>query len=201
MTTAYAYIRSSTKEEVEQGSNERQIKAIKEYCNIKNYDIRIFEDKGISGKNINRKGYQEMLNNIDNCDLVIVYKIDRLARSLIDLLNFINLLDSRNKGFISIADTGIDTTNPNGKLLIQILGAFAEFERNIINERTRKGREYAREKGIKFGRPELRIEKNKVLELKNKGLSATAISKIMNCSITPILRIIKEEESRTRILN
>ena len=92
---------------------------------------------------------------------------------------------------MSIADTGIDTTNPNGKLLIQILGAFAEFERNIINERTRKGREFARERGRKFGRPELRIDKNKVLELHNKGLSARAISKAMNCSITPILRILK----------
>ena len=192
MTIAYAYIRSSTKEEVEQGSNERQIKAIKDYCNLKNYQLRVFEDKGISGKNINRKAYQEMLKNIDNCDLVIVYKIDRLARSLIDLLNFINLLDSKNKGFVSIADTGIDTTNPNGKLLIQILGAFAEFERNIINERTRKGREFARERGRKFGRPELKIDKNKVLELHNKGLSARAISKFMNCSITPILRILKE---------
>ena len=192
MTIAYAYIRSSTKEEVDQGSNQRQINAIKEYCKLRNYDIRIFEDKGISGKNINRKAYQEMLNNIDNCDLVIVYKIDRLARSLIDLLNFINLLDSKNKGFVSIADTGIDTTNPNGKLLIQILGAFAEFERNIINERTRKGREFARERGRKFGRPELRIDKSKVLELHSKGLSARAISKAMNCSITPILRILKK---------
>ena len=192
MTIAYAYIRSSTKEEVDQGSNERQITAIKEYCKLRNYDIKIFEDKGISGKNINRKAYQEMLNNIDNCDLVIVYKIDRLARSLIDLLNFINLLDSKNKGFVSIADTGIDTTNPNGKLLIQILGAFAEFERNIINERTKKGREIARERGRKFGRPELRIDKSKVLELHSKGLSARAISKAMNCSITPILRILKK---------
>ena len=192
MTIAYAYIRSSTKEEVDQGSNERQITAIKEYCKLRNYDIKIFEDKGISGKNINRKAYQEMLNNIDNCDLVIVYKIDRLARSLIDLLNFINLLDSKNKGFVSIADTGIDTTNPNGKLLIQILGAFAEFERNIINERTKKGREFARERGRKFGRPELRIDKSKVLELHSKGLSARAISKAMNCSITPILRILKK---------
>ena len=60
MTTAYAYIRSSTKEEVEQGSNERQINAIREYCKLRNYDIRIFEDKGISGKNINRKAYQDI---------------------------------------------------------------------------------------------------------------------------------------------
>lgn len=194
MTTAYGYIRSSTKEEVEQGSNERQIQAIKEYCRIRKYELKIFEDKGISGKNTNRKGYQEMINSIDNCDLVIVYKIDRLARSLIDLLNFISILDMKNKGFVSISDTGIDTTNPNGKLLIQILGSFAEFERNIINERTRKGREYARERGRKFGRPELKIDKNKVLELHNKGLSARGISKVMNCSITPILRIIKRRE-------
>jgi len=100
-------------------------------------------------------------------------------------------------GFISLQDRGIDTTTPNGKLLLQILGAFAEFERNLINQRTRAGKEKAKMKGIKFGRPkgELKngkfIDEKMVLDLKQKGLSARAISKVIGCSITPVLRIMK----------
>ena len=79
------------------------------------------------------------------------------------------------------------------------LGAFAEFERNMINSRTSAGREKARAMGVKFGRPAFKIkngsfiDKKKVIELKSKGLSARAISKFMGCSITPVLKIIKED--------
>ena len=89
-------------------------------------------------------------------------------------------------------------TTPNGRLLLQILGAFAEFERNMINSRTTAGREQALNKGVKFGRPALKtrngsfIDKRKVLELKEKGLSARAIAKLLGSSITPVLRILKE---------
>ncbi len=117
--------------------------------------------------------------------------------TLIDLLNTIQLLEKKGIGFISIQDPGIDTTSPNGKLLLQILGAFAEFERNLINQRTRAGKEKAKQKGVKFGRPKGKLKNGKfidekiVLELKAKGLSARAIAKVLDCSITPVLRIIK----------
>jgi DNA invertase Pin-like site-specific DNA recombinase len=116
---------------------------------------------------------------------------------LIDLLSTIQLLEKKGIGFISIQDPGIDTTSPNGKLLLQILGAFAEFERNLINQRTKAGKEKAKQRGVKFGRPRGKLKNGKfidekmVLELKQKGLSARAISKVMGCSITPVLKIIK----------
>ena len=119
--------------------------------------------------------------------------------TLIDLLNTIQLLEKKGIGFISIQDPGIDTTSPNGKLLLQILGAFAEFERNLINQRTRAGKEKAKQKGVKFGRPKGKLKNGKfidekiVLELKAKGLSARAIAKVLDCSITPVLRIINNE--------
>ena len=199
MTVVYGYVRASTIEEVKQGSNERQKELIEKFCSERNYELRIYEDQARSGASTDRPAFQKMMSDIDGANIVVVAKIDRMARSLIDLLSTIQLLEKKGIGFISILDPGIDTTSPNGKLLLQILGAFAEFERNLINQRTKAGKEKARERGVKFGRPKGKtksgkfVDENMVLELHNKGLSARAISKVMGCSITPVLRIIKNQ--------
>ena len=199
MTLAFAYVRASTIEEVRQGSNERQKATIIQYAISKGYELDFFEDRAKSGKNTQRPEFERMLKSLDvKPGVVIVAKIDRFARSLSDLLRMLEYLDQKGIGFISVNDPGIDTTTPNGRLLLQILGAFAEFERNMINSRTKAGREQALNKGIKFGRPALKtrngsfIDKRKVLELKEKGLSARAIAKMLECSTTPILKILRE---------
>ena len=71
-----------------------------------------------------------MMFEIDGADIVFITNIDRMERSLIDLLNIIQILEEKGIEFISLQDSGIDTTSPNGKLLLQIPGVFAEFERN-----------------------------------------------------------------------
>ena len=201
MTLGFGYVRASTVEEVKQGSNERQREVLERFFRERGWDYRIYEDRAKSGANMDREHFREMMNDIDKFKphAIVVTKIDRYARSLIDLLNSIQGLESKGVGFISIQDSGIDTTSANGRLLLQILGAFAEFERNMINSRTSAGREKAKAKGVKFGRPALKtseknggkfIDQKKVMELKEKGLSARAIAKIMGCSITPILRIL-----------
>jgi DNA invertase Pin-like site-specific DNA recombinase len=199
MALAFAYVRASTMEEVRQGSNERQKEAIRQYTAQKGYELEIFEDKAKSGKNMQRPEFERMLESLDRKPrIVIVSKIDRFARSLSDLLRTLEYLDQNGAGFVSVNDPGIDTTTPNGRLLLQILGAFAEFERNMINSRTKAGREQAQSKGVKFGRPPLKtrngsfIDRRKVMELKQKGLSSRAIAKILECSATPILRILRE---------
>jgi len=197
MTMVYGYIRASTIEEVKQGSNERQKDLIEKFCKERGYDLKIYEDQAKSGASTDRPAFQKMLTELDGANIIVVTKIDRMARSLIDLLSTIQLLEKKGIGFISIQDPGIDTTSPNGKLLLQILGAFAEFERNLINQRTKAGKEKAKQRGVKFGRPRGKLKNGKfidekmVLELKQKGLSARAISKVMGCSITPVLKIIK----------
>jgi len=197
MTMVYGYVRASTIEEVKQGSNERQKELIEKFCKERGYDLKIYEDQAKSGASTDRPAFQKMLTELDGANIVVVTKIDRMARSLIDLLSTIQLLEKKGIGFISIQDPGIDTTSPNGKLLLQILGAFAEFERNLINQRTKAGKEKAKQRGVKFGRPRGKLKNGKfidekmVLELKQKGLSARAISKVMGCSITPVLKIIK----------
>ena len=199
MTLAFAYVRASTQEEVRQGSNERQKDVIRQYADSRGYVLEFFEDRAKSGKNTQRPDFERMLKTLDTRPkVVIVAKIDRFARSLSALLRMLEYLDQKDIGFISVNDPGIDTTTPNGRLLLQILGAFAEFERNMINSRTREGREHAMNRGVKFGRPALKtrngsfIDRKKVLELKDKGLSARAIAKSLECSVTPVLRILKE---------
>ena len=200
MTTAFGYVRASTQEEVRQGSNERQKEILVNFFKARGWDYNIYEDKGKTGANMDRGGFKKLMDDIEKEKpyAVVVAKIDRYARSLIDLLNSIQDLEQKGIGFISVQDSGIDTTSPNGRLLLQILGAFAEFERNMINSRTSAGREKARAMGVKFGRPAFKIkngsfiDKKKVIELKSKGLSARAISKFMGCSITPVLKIINE---------
>ena len=199
MTLAFAYVRASTIEEVRQGSNERQKDVIIQYAESRGYELGFFEDRAKSGKNTQRPDFERMLKSLDaKPKVVIVAKIDRFARSLSDLLKTLEYLDQNSVGFVSVNDSGIDTTTPNGRLLLQILGAFAEFERNMINSRTKAGREQALNKGVKFGRPALKtrngsfIDKRKVLELKEKGMSARAIAKLLGSSITTVLKILKE---------
>jgi DNA invertase Pin-like site-specific DNA recombinase len=205
MTLAFAYVRASTQEEVRQGSNERQKDTIRQYAESRGYELEFFEDKAKSGKNTQRPEFERMLKSLESKpQIVIVSKIDRFARSLSDLLKTLEYLDQNGVGFVSVNDPGIDTTTPNGRLLLQILGAFAEFERNMINSRTKAGREQAMNRGVKFGRPALKtrngsfIDRRKVLELKDKGLSARAIAKSLECSVTPVLRILRENRLSVR---
>ena len=199
MTLAFGYVRASTQEEVRQGSNERQKDIIRQYAESRGYELEFFEDRAKSGKNTQRPDFERMLKSLDNePKVVIVAKIDRFARSLSDLMRMLEYLDQKGIGFVSVNHPGIDTTTPNGRLLLQILGAFAEFERNMINSRTKTGREQALNRGVRFGRPPFKtrngsfLDRRKVIELKEKGLSARAIAKFLGCSITPVLRILRE---------
>src|SRR5215510_3820292 len=97
---------------------------------------RIFEEK-ISGKNTDRPEFQRMLEILREGDTVIVYKLDRLARSTLDLLETIRTLDQKGIAFKSLSEAWADTTTPHGRLMITIFGGLAEFERELIRERQR----------------------------------------------------------------
>lgn len=109
--------------------------------------------ESISGKDNNRDQLNSMLNDLRNGDIVVVYKIDRIARSLKGLIDIIELLNSKSVDLVSL-DSGdkVDTTSPIGKAFFQIAGVFAELERSMINARTKVGIEKAKADGVKFGR-------------------------------------------------
>lgn len=115
---------------------------------------KIFSES-ISGKNNHRTQLIEMMDNLRPEDIVVVYKIDRIARSLKGLIEIIEILNQKGANLISL-DSGdkVDTTSPMGKAFFQIAGVFAELERSMINSRTKAGIEKAKLAGVKFGRRE-----------------------------------------------
>lgn len=129
-----------------------QLYALLRYVQDKGWDHDIFEEVETTRKT--RPIKQKVLTLIRNgkYDGVIIWKLDRWARSLQELIMDIDDITNRNKEFI-VLTAPIDTTTASGRLFMQILGAFAEFEREIIRERTIAGLERARAKGVKLGRP------------------------------------------------
>ncbi len=112
---------------------------------------KIFKDTA-SGSLSNRKVLAETLEYLRSGDTLVVWRLDRLGRSLKKLIELTNVLNERAVGFKSVVES-IDTTTPTGQFFFHITGAFAELERNLIRERTRAGLEAARARGRKGGRP------------------------------------------------
>lgn len=111
----------------------------------------IYKDIASGSKN-KRSGLDEALNNIYEGDMLVVWKLDRLGRSLQHLIETVKKLDNRKIGFRSLQES-IDTTTSGGKLIFHIFGALAEFERDLIIERTNAGLKAAKARGINGGRP------------------------------------------------
>ena len=112
---------------------------------------KIIEDIA-SGKTENRSGLDRTRELLRAGDVLVVWRLDRLGRSLKNLIELLTELEKQEIGFHSLQES-IDTTSPGGKLVFHIFGALAEFERNLIRERTRAGLEAARARGRKGGRP------------------------------------------------
>lgn len=122
---------------------------------------KIIEDVA-SGKTENRTGLEHVRELLREDDVLVVWRLDRLGRSLKQLIELVSELEKRKVGFQSLQET-IDTTSPGGKLVFHIFGALAEFERNLIRERTRAGLEAARARGRKGGRPRKLSEQQRAL--------------------------------------
>jgi DNA invertase Pin-like site-specific DNA recombinase len=113
---------------------------------------KVYAEK-MSGARTDRPELGKLLKRLDAGDVLLVTRLDRLARSTRDLLNILDLIGKRDAGFKSLADPWADTTTPHGRLMLTVLGGLAEFERALILARTGDGRTRAKAKGVKFGRP------------------------------------------------
>ncbi len=153
---------------------------------------KIFTDV-VSGAKNERKGLLDMLRYARSGDTVVVYRLDRLGRSLKDLINLINIFQEKNINFKSLSES-IDTSTPMGKLMFHITGAFAEFEKNIIRERTKAGLESARARGKKGGRPTIitpeKIQMARLLH-SDRSLSIQDILKQMNIKKGVFYKMLK----------
>ena len=125
---------------------------------------RVFPDR-VSGAGSERPGLKAALEYVRKGDTLLVWRLDRLGRSLKDLIEVIRGLEQRGVGFRSLQES-IDTTTSGGRLIFHVFGALAEFERNLIRERTRAGLEAARARGRKGGRPRILDGKKQELAYK-----------------------------------
>ncbi|MBF5060046.1 recombinase family protein [Candidatus Neptunochlamydia vexilliferae] len=148
----------------------------------------LFEEK-TSGSTLNRPKLKEALDFLKAGDILVVWKLDRLGRSLQDLIQIIQELKKREIGFKSLTE-GIDTTSPGGMLIFHIFGSLAEFGRELIRERTLAGLESARRQGRKGGRPKsLNDEQRETLkELIEQGRGVSYIARTLNTSRFTIYR-------------
>src|SRR6266436_3026040 len=145
-------------------------------------DEHIYSDE-ITGSTFVRDGLDAVLKFVRPGDIFMVWKLDRLGRSLRDLIDTADYLKKKGVEFISLMDK-IDTTSPNGKLIFHFMGALAEWERDIIRLRTRAGLEAARARGRKGGRPKIDPRKSRRgLELYNaKELTVDEICGLLKIS-------------------
>jgi DNA invertase Pin-like site-specific DNA recombinase len=112
----------------------------------------VYREK-VSGAKADRVELAKVLARLEAGDVLVVSRLDRLARSTRDLLNVLAGVSTRGAGFRSLRDAWADTTSPHGRLMLTVLGGLAEFERELIRSRTGEGRKRAMDRGVRFGRP------------------------------------------------
>lgn len=170
-----------------------QLFDLRAFCKRNAYQIYKEYTDVESGSKEQRKGLNQLMEDAHKklFDIVLVWRFDRFSRSLKQLITSLEYL--RNKGikFISYNDN-IDTTSASGELMFNMIGSFAQFERRIIQERVRAGLRKAKIKGIKLGRPILRVNKYKVVNLRNQGKSIRQIAEEIGISIGSVHQILSK---------
>jgi DNA invertase Pin-like site-specific DNA recombinase len=151
---------------------------------------KTFAEK-VSGAKTDRRQLQRAIAALGKGDVLLVTRLDRLARSTRDLLNVLDDVAKRGAGFKSLADPTFDTTSAHGKLILAVLGALAEFERSMILARTSEGRKRAQARGVRFGR-KLKLSRYQIEEAlarREAGETLTDIGRSYGVSHSTISRL------------
>lgn len=160
---------------------------------------RVFSETA-SGAKTNRAQLERAIMTLGPGDVLVVTRLDRLARSTRDLLNTLASVSERGGGFRSLRDTWADTTTAHGRLMLTVLGGLAEFERELIRSRTTEGRERAKARGVRLGRrPILSADQQRFVAAERaKGESVRYLARIIGVSKATIGRIPPAEKPTRR---
>ena len=144
-----------------------------------------------SGAKTDRAQLRRVVGQLDEGDVLLVTRLDRLARSTPDLLNTLATIAAKGAGFRSLHDTWADTTTAHGRLMLTVLGGLAEFERELIHARTGEGRERAKARGVKMGRkPKLTDhQRHEAIKRRDKGEPVREIARSYAVSHSTISRL------------
>lgn len=180
----FGYARVSTSKQ----SLDLQIKSLRD-AGVKT--SRVFTDK-VSGSHVEREGLNLLQVKVEQGDVILVTKLDRLGRDTADMVQLIKGFDEMGVA-VRFLDDGISTEGTIGKMVVTILSAVAQAERQRILERTNEGREEAKANGVKFGRKRT-INRNELQDLHKRGLGATDISKRMKIGRSTVYKLLNERE-------
>lgn len=188
MTRIIGYIRVSTEEQ----NLDMQRQAIERYAVDQQLECIIYEEK-ISSRRKDRTELQHAIKAAARGDRFVVYKLDRLARSTKELYELTETMRERDIDFVSISDS-FDTSTATGKAMFGMLAVFAEFERDIIQQRTKAGLEAARKRGKIGGRPAIDEDKKRhIRKLYEAGESATDIAKEFGIGRSTVYKVLQSE--------
>jgi DNA invertase Pin-like site-specific DNA recombinase len=154
---------------------------------------KVFREK-ISGAKTDRPELVKAIGRLEPGDVLVVTRLDRLARSTRDLLNVIAAVTERGAGFKSLKDAWADTTSAHGRLMLTVLGGLAEFERELIRARTGEGRKRAKERGVRFGRPRKMTphQRQEALQRLAGGETQADVARTYNVDATTIGRLLSD---------
>jgi DNA invertase Pin-like site-specific DNA recombinase len=154
----------------------------------------IYIDK-LSGKNRERPEFQRCMAELEEGDVLVVARMDRLGRSLIDLVNIVQEIADKGAGFKMLDKAEMDTTTPGGRLVFNLFASLAEYERELIVERTGAGLRAARERGRIGGRPPVTADDDKVKQVKQlhgAGLDVADVAKMTGLGRSTVYRYLSK---------
>jgi len=185
------YARVSTNEQ----TTENQVKALNEWADRAGHEVvAIYDDNGVSGAKGReyRKEFDKLLKGAvrREFDLVAAWSVDRLGRSLQDLIGFLQELHGAGVD-LYLHQQAVDTTTPGGKAMFQMMGVFAEFERSMISERVKAGLARTKAKGTKLGRPRTSPKTEaQIMKLRSKGMGILKIGKELGVGTGTVQRVV-----------
>lgn len=193
MTNVYGYVRVSSRSQ----NYDLQVESIKAFCKMRDYTlVKIFGDRQ-SGKDMDRVEFKKMsdtlieLKNPQAIDMLVVTKLDRVGRSVIDLVKFVESLSKNNINIVTTLET-VDTTTSQGRLFFHMMIALSEYERELIGERTDAGMQKYLANGGKMGQPKKEIDMTEVRRLLELKVPKTAIARKMKISMPTLYSRLEE---------
>jgi DNA invertase Pin-like site-specific DNA recombinase len=174
-------------------SPEMQLAELREYASRRGWEIHgEYVDSGISGSKESRPELNRLMSDVHlrHFDVVLCWKVDRFGRSLKHLVNALADLDAYGVAFVSLRDN-LDLSTPSGRLMFQIIGAMAEFERSLIQERVKAGLRSAKLKGKTLGRPALILDRDRISRLRVSGASIRQIAEQLEISTATVHKALR----------
>jgi DNA invertase Pin-like site-specific DNA recombinase len=189
--TAVGYLRVSTAGQVQSGAGlEDQRQAIRSECDRRGWNLtRVWADDAASGRSIDRRpALQEALDALGSgeASVLVTAKLDRLSRSVLDFAALMARAE-REGWAIVVLDVNVDTSTPSGEMLAHVVASFAQYERRLISERTRRALAVKRAEGVQLGRPRSIPEavRSRIVGMRSDGLTYRAIADVLNVDDVP----------------